>query len=278
MKSADRWKVICGHRRANLCKTLGLADIPARVTDSDLDEETMLALNLTENRSHRSYSDVEKGRIIDKLLCAGVSGENIIKKYMPIMGLERSKKLYQEYSRVQCLETGLQYLLHELSVPLRIFSPLLRWSRADKNSAETLFSNVRPGINKWRELLELVEEIARIENLSPGNIFRREEIQSLLARSDLQAHEKFNQIMKSLKLWRYPVFTGLGIKIARAQDQLSLGPRTKIRIQESLETEEIKIEIRGRDQKSLVDEVEKLVTATRSPAMEELLRILRELK
>ena len=67
-------------------------------------------------------------------------------------------------------------------------------------------------------------------------------------------------------------------KIARAQDQLSLGPRTKIRIQESFETEEIKIEIKGRDQKSLVDEVEKLANATKSRAMEELLRILRELK
>ena len=78
--------------------------------------------------------------------------------------------------------------------------------------------------------------------------------------------------------WRYPVLTDLRKKIARTQDQLSLGPRTKIRIQESFETEEIKIEIKGRDQKSLVDEVERLANATRSPAMGELLRIIRELK
>ena len=278
MKSADRWKIICGHRRVNLCKTLGLADIPARVTESGLDDETLLALNLTENRSHRLYSDVEKGRIIDKLLGAGVSGEIIIQKYMPILGLQRSKKLYQEFSRVSSLETGLQTLLHELNVPLRIFAPLLQWSGVDKNSAETLFSSVRPGINKWRELLELAEEIARIENTSPGDIFRREAIQSILAQNDLQAHEKYDRIVQTMTSWRYPVLTHLRKKIARAQDQLSLGPRTRIRIQESFETEEIKIEIKGRDQKSLVDEVKKLANATESPAMEELLRILRELK
>ncbi len=278
MKWADRWKIICGHRRINLCKTLGIADIPARVTESDLDEETLLDFNLTENRSHRSYSDVEKGRIIDKLLCAGVSGEIIIRKYMPILGLQRSKKLYQEFSRVPCLQTGLQHLLHELNVPLRIFSPLLQWSAPCREAAETVFSSVRPGINKWRELLELAEEIARIENKSPGDIFRREEIQSIIAQNGIETHEKYDQIMQTMTPWRYPVLTELRKKIARAQDQLSLGPRTKIRIQESFETEEIKIEIKGRDQKSLVDEVEKLANATRSPAMEELMRILRELK
>ncbi|MCH8313145.1 MAG: hypothetical protein IID17_09195 [Nitrospinae bacterium] len=168
--------------------------------------------------------------------------------------------------------------MHELNVPLRIFSPLLQWSAPCRDAAETVFSSVRPGINKWRELLELAEEIARIENKSPGDIFRREEIQSIIAQNGIETHEKYDQIMQTMTPWRYPVLTDLRKKIARAQDQLSLGPRTKIRIQESFETEEIKIEIKGRDQKSLVDEVEKLANATRSPAMEELMRILRELK
>ncbi len=277
-KTAERWKIICGHRRVMICQTLGIAEIPARVVESGLDAEAMLVLNLTENRAHRSFSDIEKGRIINKLADAGVSGEDIIGKYMPILGLERSKKLYQDFSRVPCLETGLQILLHEMNVPLRIFSPLLQWVASCRDAAQNLFSNIRPGINKWRELLELTGEIARIENQSPGDIIRRPEIQSLLAQNDLQAHEKYDQIVQTMTAWRYPVLTDLRIKIARAMDQLSLGPRTKIRIQESLETEEIKIEIKGRDQKSLVDEVEKLANATRTDAMGELLRILRELK
>jgi ParB/Sulfiredoxin domain len=278
MKSADRYQIICGHRRVKYCKMLGLSEIPARVTDTNLDPQTRLTLNLMENRSHRSYSDIEKGRIIDKLVRAGVSGEMIIRKYMPIMGLERSKKLYLEFSRVQGLETGLQNLLHELNVPLRIFSPLLEWSDPCRESAQNLFSTIRPGINKWRELLELAEEIARIENKLPGDILGREDIQSLLFQSDLQTHEKYDQIVKALTPWRYPMLNDLRKKIAGELDQLPLGPRTKIRIQESFESEEIKIEIKSRDQKSLVHEVEQLASAARSVAMGELLRILKELR
>ena len=277
-KTTGGYKVVSGHRRVDIVKMLGLKEISARVTESDLDPETLLALNLMENRSHRTYSDIEKGRIIHKLVEAGVSEKMIIEKYMPILGIARSKKLFQDFSCVPCFSTDLQVLLHEMNVPIRVFSCLQKWSVSNRDTALKLFSVLRPGVNKWRELLELAEEIARIENTSPGDIFKREEIQSTLAQTDIQAHEKYDQIVQTLTPLRYPVLHDLRVKIARVLDQLSLGPRTKIRVHESFETEEIKIEIKGRDQKSLTDEVGQLANAVKSPAMEELLRILRRLK
>lgn len=277
-KSGDRLRIICGHRRVTACESLGLTEIPALVAESDLDDETMLMLNLTENHAHRTFSDIEKGRILNKLAGADVSEDIIIRKYMPLMGLERSKKMYQELSRVDRLNPALQKLLHELNVPLRVFSSLIQWDEPSRDAAEKLFAVLRPGINKWRELLELVEETAAIENQSPAELLHREEIQSNLAQNGLQAHEKYDRIVQTITPWRYPALSDLRKKIAQTLDKLPLGPRTKIRIQESFETEDIKIEIKGRDQKSLVDEVEKLERASRSEAMGELMRILRELK
>ncbi len=277
-ETADGYKIICGHRRVTIGQALGFAEIPARITDSPLDAETRLALNLTENRSHRSYSDIEKGRIIHKLVGAGVSEGIIIKKYMPILGLERSKKLFQGFSRVPGFATGLQVLLHEMNVPIRVFSGLSQWPADSLDTAFKLFASLRPGVNKWRELIELAEEIARIENKSPGDILGREEIQAIVAQTGMQGHEKYDRIVQTLTPLRYPALHDLRVKIARALDQLSLGPRTKIRVHESFETEEVKIEITGRDPKSLIQEVERLATAVKSKAMEELLRVLRQLK
>lgn len=272
------YQIISGHRRVDIAKTLGFKEIPARVTESDLRPETFLALNLMENRSHRTYSDIEKGRIIHKLVEAGVSEKMIIEKYMPILGFARSKKIFQDFSCVPCFSTDLQVLLHEMNVPIRVFACLQKWSVSNRDTALKLFSVLRPGVNKWRELLELAEEIARIENTSPGDIFRLEEIQNTLAQTGIQTHEKYDQVMQSLTPLRYPVMHDLKVKIARVLDQLSLGPRTKIRMHESFESEEIKIEIKGRDQKSLNEEAEQLANAVKSPAMEELLRILRRLE
>jgi hypothetical protein len=278
MESGGGYKIICGHRRVAIGQALGLIEIPARVTDADLGAQTRLLLNLTENRSHRSYSDIEKGRILHKLVQAGVGEEMIIGKYMPILGLERSKKLFQEFSRVPEFATDLQNLLHEMKVPARVFCRLLKWSAPDRDTALKLFTVLRPGVNKWRELIELAEEIAGIENTSPGEVLARAEIQALIAQNGIENHEKYDRIVEALAPLRYPVLHDLRMKIARFIDQLSLGPRTKIRVHESFETDEIKIEIKGRDRKSLIEEVDKLANAVRSPALEELLRILRRLE
>jgi ParB-like nuclease family protein len=277
-KSGDRLRIICGHRRVAASESLQLAEIPALIAPPDLNEETMLMLNLSENQDHRTFSDIEKGRILNKLAGANVAEDIIIGKYMPLMGLERSKKLYQDLSGIERLSPALQKLLHELNAPLRVFSALIPWDAPSRDAAQKLFAVLRPGINKCRDLLELVEEIARIENTLHGELLGRKEIQTLLAATDLSPHEKYDRIIQTLTPWRYPMLSSLRKKIAQTLDKLPLGPQTKIRIQESFESEDIKIEIRGRSQKSLIDELEKLDIAARSEAMGELMRILRELK
>ena len=276
-KSGDRFQIVCGHCRVAASESLNRTEISALVLESALDAKTMLTLNLAENRAHRIFSDIEKGRILNKLADADVSENTIIEKYMPLMALERSKKLHRDLSAVERFTPALQKLLHERNVPLRIFSSLTRWDAPGQDAAEKLFSVLRPGINKWRDLLELAEETAVIKKTSPGELLCRKEIQSALAQNDLSPHEKFDRIVQMLTPWRYPALSDLRKKIAQTLDRLPLGPQTKIRIQESFETQDIKIEIKGRGQKALVEETEKLERAARSEAMGELMRILREL-
>ena len=277
-KSGDRFQIVCGHRRVAAAESLHLPEIHALVAESPLDEETMLRLNLIENFAHRTFSDIEKGRVLNKLASSDVPADRIIRQYMPLLGLQRSKKLYQDFSGIHRLNPSLQKLLHESNVPLRIFSPLCQWDPPSREAAEKLFAILRPGVNKWRELLELISETAGIENKTPNELIARKEIQSTLNQTDLQAHEKYDRVLQTITPWRYPVLSQLRKSIAQTLDRLPLGQQTKIRIQESFESEEIKIEIKGRDQKSLIEEVEGLKGAVGSQAMADLLRILRELK
>lgn len=278
LDTGHRYRIICGHRRATICASLGGDGIPARVAETKIDERAMLEINLTENSAHRLFSDIEKGGILSRLSAAGVSGDLIIQKYMPLLGLERSKKLYQDFSRAQSLTPGFKQLLHDLNIPLRIFSLLLPWDADSRDAAQDLFSRLRPGASKWRDLLELTDETASVAGQSPERILRREEIQSLLAQTGLTPHEQYDRIVQTLFPWRYPALATLKKKAGQLMDQLQLGGQTKIRIQESFETEEIKIEIRCRDQKTLIDQADKLGLASRSEAMQELMRLLKTLE
>ena len=151
------FRIVCGHRRVKISSQLQTKEIPARILDLAPSDETMLMLNLSENQLHHHYSDIEKGLILFKLSEARVPEIRIIEKYMPMLGLEKSKKLLDDYLSTNQLTTGLKTLLHEMNVPLRTFSVFFNWSAESAVAAERFFSALRPGINKWRDLLEWVE-------------------------------------------------------------------------------------------------------------------------
>ena len=273
--NGDRLQVISGHRRVRVCKTSGLSDLPAFVCEKKLDAETALHHNLSENRGHRNYSDAEKGSILEKLVRADVAEDKIIQKYMPMLGLERSKKLCRDYLSSQRFPAGLRQLLHDGNVPVRVWSLFNTWEEDGLQEVEKVFAVLRPGVNKWRELLELVEETARIESVPPATLLNQEEVESILRSGDRSPHEKYDDVVQVFYPRRYPVLSGLRKKVAQALDRLRLGSRTRIKIQESFEEGDIRIELKVRDQQELIDNAEKLDRAAHSQAMADLMRTLK---
>ena len=106
------FRIVCGHRRVKISSQLQTKEIPARILDLAPNDETMLMLNLSENQLHHHYSDIEKGLILFKLSEARVPEKRIMEKYMPMLGLEKSKKLLDDYLKANQLVLGLKTLLH----------------------------------------------------------------------------------------------------------------------------------------------------------------------
>ena len=122
------FRIVCGHKRIKIVSQLKIKEIPARILDLAPSDETMLMLNLSENQLHHHYSDIEKGLILFKLSEARVPEIRTIEKYMPMLGLEKSKKLLDDHLKANQLVLGLKTLLHEMNVPVRIFSVLFYWN------------------------------------------------------------------------------------------------------------------------------------------------------
>jgi ParB/RepB/Spo0J family partition protein len=272
------YQIVCGHRRVECARLLKLETVPALVLEGSPAPAEMLKRNLLENRAQRTYSDIEKGDIVHKLKEAGIPEAEIIKEYLPPLNLERSKKLLVDLNRCATFPESLKILLHELNLPLRVFSILFRWNANDQALAETLLSTLRPGVNKCRELLELTDEIAVKDNTSPHEILNRKEIQTPLNNADLPINERYDAIQKQLRLWRYPVLTDLQKQVYRAIDQLKLDGRIKLRTPENFESDQFKIELNFSSRDELTKQVEQLFRVTDSEALDELIRIFKELK
>ncbi len=272
--SKNGYAIVSGHKRFQAASRCGLTQVPAFITP-ELDNASRLVINLNENFGHRHYSDIEKGGILNKFSQAGVSEETIIKEYMPLLELERSKKIFQDLSDINLLGQKMQTLLHRAGVPVKIFSTLYKWDSL--TAAENLFSILRPGVNKWRDLLELIDEVATKENTTHEDIISRVDIQNILNTSDLPAPQRYDQIHKTLYDLRYPVLSDLRKQVARAIDEMELDDKTRLKFLDTFESNELKLELKFQTEKDLSQQVEKIFKALQTGSVEKLVKIFRDI-
>ena len=269
------FRIVCGHKRIKIVSQLKIKEIPARILSPAPDEEAMLMLNLSENQFLHQYSDIEKGLILSKLYTVKIPEIRIIEKYMPMLGLEKSKKLLDDYLSTNQLVLGLKTLLHEMNIPLRVFSVFFNWSDESTEAAEHFFSALRPGINKWRDILEWVDEISIRDQTKPSDLFELPELKAIVNQNDLSPNVRYDQIRQLFYSKRYPILSKLRVRLARSLDALKLDDKTRVHVQDSFESDEIRIEMKFRTREEYVSQLEKLVRASDSEALDELIRIFK---
>jgi ParB/RepB/Spo0J family partition protein len=270
--SGNHYTIISGHKRFQAAPRSGLTSIPAFIIP-EIDDASRLVINLNENFGQRQYSDIEKGDILNKFKDAGISDETIIEEYMPLLELERSKKIFQDLCSVNTLSPKLKKLLHRARVPVKTFSTLYKWHEESRTAAEVLFEKLKPGVNKWRELLDLLDEIATRENTTPEKILSQDDIQKILATPELNSPQQYDKIHQHLFNLRYPVLSDMKKQVARALDEMDLDDKTRLKFEETFESDALKLELKFQSEKELSRQVEKIFQALQSGSVEKLIKI-----
>jgi ParB/RepB/Spo0J family partition protein len=266
------YKIISGHKRVQATIKAGLTSIPAFFVPT---MDDALVTNLKENFALRHYSDIEKGCILNKLISEGFEEDTIIDLYMPLLELERSKKIFQDLILVEKISSELQKLLHRSNVPVKIFQVFFTWDNENQETAEKFFAATRPGVNKWRDLLELIEEISRRDEISPKDIlFTSATIETLKDKS-LTPPQKYDRVRQGLQQKRYPVLSDLKKQVLRALDEMKLDDKTRLKYDDAFESDEMKLELKFRDERELSQQVEKIFHALQSGAVNKVVKIIK---
>ena len=266
------YKIISGHKRVQAAIKAGLTHIPAFFVP---DMKEALVLNLKENFALRHYSDIEKGCILKKLIQEGIQEDIIIDQYMPLLELERSKKIFQDLLSVEKIVSGLQKLLHQFKIPVKVFQVFYLWNSEDQKAAERFFSKTRPGANKWRDLLELTEEISRRDGISPKEVFSSPATLETLKDNGLTPPQKYDRVFQTLQQKRYPVLSDLKKQVLRTLDEMKLDDKTRFKYQEAFESDEMQLQLKFRDERELSQQVEKIFHALQSGSIEKLINIIK---
>tara|TARA_B100000686_G_scaffold352290_1_gene453773 strand:- start:2294 stop:3307 length:1014 start_codon:yes stop_codon:yes gene_type:complete len=270
----EKWKLICGNRRFVIAGELSISKIPVRIFSDPVSKETRLRINLEENRSHRTYSDVEKAAFIFRLRQCGVDDDRIIDQYMPTLKLQPEKKLLLDYLATAELPNGLKQILHELNVPHRVFAVLFRWNSESLVEAEAMIRALRPGVNKMKESLEWIDEIAGRENISPAEVVRSGKLQTVLSKEE----PRYSEFKAALLSIRFPELQSLRKKVWLALDRLQLESGTKIKTDENFEKDDIHVGLNFQTLDELQGQIDRLFAVAQTQAMRDLIETFQKLK
>jgi ParB-like chromosome segregation protein Spo0J len=218
------YQIIYGFRRISIFQELGKKEIDSTVfKEKETDDFGLFSLSLHENLTTRGFNTVEKAIALDKLVHRfQIDPIVVMKDYFPLFSLEPNEKILNTYLSLAQMEDEVkEYVLREevSRYNIRKFSGL---TSADRTALLTLFSSLKLGENRLREILTLIEEISGRDHVTAKDIVHRPEIQATLSQKELTPPQKTERIRKSLMELRYPRMRAMEERFEKKRRELGL--------------------------------------------------------
>ncbi|MDO9109365.1 MAG: ParB/RepB/Spo0J family partition protein, partial [Desulfatirhabdiaceae bacterium] len=190
------YRVVCGFRRISACISLGLSHISARLLSPDTDKLTCVQLAIAENSLQRPLNLIELSRAL--VLLSGVYPDpDDLRRAAGVMGLPDNFSAIHKLRQLSGLAPQIQegVLSNVLSMAMAL--DLGQMEKSSGIGLSTLFGYLKLGLNKQREILTMIQEIALREHLTVKDILNAPELQQIMV------HEKWDRSQKTMHLRQY---------------------------------------------------------------------------
>ncbi|MEI8132339.1 MAG: ParB/RepB/Spo0J family partition protein [Leptolinea sp.] len=195
--------VVCGFRRIAACKSLGFSSITAKLLSLGTNKLSCVQLAIADNLLQRPLNLIETSRAM--VLLSGVYPEpDDLRKAAGPLGLPDNFSAIHKLRQLSGLAPEIQegVLTNVLSMAMALELGLMKKSSGIRLSK--LFGYLKLGLNKQREILTMIQEIAFREHLSVNDVLNANELQQIMAHEKWDRSQKTVHIRQYLKYRRYP--------------------------------------------------------------------------
>lgn len=243
-KKKDRYQIVCGFRRISVMKELGKSEIESKVFEEDeRDEFQLFSLSLHENLATRGFNAVEKAIALDKLIHRfQIDPATVIETYLPFFSLEPNEKILNTYLSLARMEDEIKTYVLKEEVSRSNIRKLSALTPENRMAVLSLIAPLKLGENRLREVLTLLEEIARRNQCEGKDVVQRPEVQEILSQKELTPSQKTERIKKVLTGLRYPKLNQLEKAFEKKRKDLNLPPDISLHHPPFFEGKRLKIE------------------------------------
>jgi ParB family transcriptional regulator, chromosome partitioning protein len=224
---AGGYQIVAGFRRIDACRLLGRYDIRARVLPTDIGDSTSVRLAIADNSFQRPLNLIETARALN--LLAGVAADEMdLSRQAAELALPDNPSLMRKIMSLTSLPAGLQNRLMAGELAMAMALELKRLDSATAENLGRLFADLKLGLNRQRELLTLLTEIARREEITVSELLNESALRNLLSASEIERSQKAGQLRSLLRRRRYPVMSSATAGFKDLVRQLHLGPGVQL--------------------------------------------------
>jgi len=245
--------------------------LPCFILPESLPEQETSRIRLeTLPTSSENFSGVYVSRVIKMLQESGYSKEEIAVQVLPRLGQKPSERLAR-----QLLDLHEMLLRVELPESMLLLGcedvlPLLKFSQSVLPDVVALFGRLEVSGKKWRNLLQLLDEVSRLRKISVSDVLYLPEILKILGRSSLQSPIRYRLLKQQLEIWRFPELSDLQRKFNQGRKSLKLAPRITLESDPYFENDDLTLTLKIRSVEELRGHLESL----RNPENSEKVEVL----
>jgi len=174
----------------------------------------------------------------------GFSNDEILNEILPRLGIKSSPRLVNQMMKLHKIISGLEqgeggaFADSLKKLGCEDLAALHKFSQKDIITISAFVGKMQISGNKWRQLLQLFDEVSRMREISVTEILEMCEFKEILTNKNLQTPVLYRLIKQKLFLWRYPELNDLKKKFVKRLDRLELPKRISLECDPFFEDED----------------------------------------
>ncbi|MDL1978257.1 MAG: ParB N-terminal domain-containing protein [Deltaproteobacteria bacterium] len=267
----QRYRIISGRRRLLCCIQLGWSGISARVATDALSDLDCLKIAVSDNRSHRPLNLIEQSDGIHKLEPHFSEKEGFTAISL-LLDIPLNLKVFQKIRGLARLDTRIQEEIVRGGLSLEGAVALFPFEPSEQMGLFELMKELNLSQNKECELIELVDEIARRETVSPLQVIRSNPIRKIMENRDQNRPEKTRKVRSYLKQKRFPSITEAEDRFCANLGTLKLGNSIRLSPPPSFEGSAYSVRFSFKTAEEFTQRMETLQEASKKPAFNKIMQ------
>lgn len=214
--------IVNGFRRVAACRRLRWDRLRVGVLPSDASPYHCACRAVGDNSTQRPLNPIEAGRSLRLLERCAPDGR-VPPDDAVALGLSSNPGVVAKLKDLCRLPSAVQHGVMEGLIPLSMALELVRMEPALAIDLAEIFRELRIGLNKQREMVSLITEIAQRETISGRRVLEEPQMAGVLQAADLDRSQKARQLRKLLRQRRFPALHAAEHHFQALRKELKLG-------------------------------------------------------